>query len=379
MDIYILHLFSVAGGSAQVSLEIARVLKQRGFKVIYVTNSSAAMKKVAELLGLPSEYDVIEINSFLERILGYTGRFIRYRRLLLLRKGLLKLSLIRESSNALVIDTDTNYPFGVDVSYIHYPLTMPTMHSNSLLYKLYNWLVKHEAEKMRSKPRLVLTNSSWTAKLLEETLGVSSEIVHPPVDVDYFLYDGREKENMIITISRLTPEKNLHLLPKIASKLSNYEWYLVGSTGVTGFELDVSRRVLRRIKREIEKLRVNNFHVITNIPRSELRELLLRARFYVHPFFPEHFGIAVAEATSAGCIPVVYRNGGAWTDIVSPISEKLGYNTLEEVPAIIRKLEEKKEELDELKMKAVKYSENFKAEVFREKLVNVLIKHGIIS
>lgn len=379
MKVYILHLFNTAGGGERVSLEIANVLRSKGAKVIYVTNSFSAMKNVAEFFGLPSDYDVIEIHHFLEKILGYTGRFIRYRRLLLLQNGLSKLSDIKKSSDVLIIDTATNYIFNVDVSYIHYPLVRSTYESDSYYLKLYDWIIKRKVKKTHGKPRIILTNSHWTARLINETLGVNSEVVQPPVDVDYFMYDGREKEKIIVTISRLTPEKNLKLLPIVASKIWDYDWFLIGSMGVTNLELETSRRVLREIEKEARKLRVKNFHVLTNVPRNKLRDLLLRARFYVHPLFPEHFGISVVEAISAGCIPIVYRDGGAWTDIVSPISENLGYNTLEEIPIIIRKLEEKKEELEELKIKAVKYSENFKAEVFRERFVDVLIKHGLIS
>jgi len=33
----------------------------------------------------------------------------------------------------------------------------------------------------------------------------------------------------------------------------------------------------------------------------------------------EHFGIAIAEATTVGLVSVVYRDGEGWTDIASRI------------------------------------------------------------
>lgn len=375
---YLLHLFNVAGGGERVSLEIANALRSKGFRIIYVTNSTEAMKKVAKLLGLSGDYETIEVNSLLEEVLGSTGRFMRYRRLLLLHKGLAKLYSIEKDIDTLIVDTSTNHPFSVDISYIHYPLTISTTKLNSLYIKLYDWIVKYKARKMQGKPRIVLTNSTWTKRILKEDLNIDAEVVHPPTDVKYFSYDGRKKEKVIVTISRFTPEKNLYLLPLIASRLSDYEWYLVGSMGARGFEVDISKRVLWRILKESEKLKARNFHVVMNIPRDKLRELLMRATFYVHPMFPEHFGIAVAEAISAGCIPIVYRDGGAWTDIVSLISQELGYNKLEDIYSIIRKLEGKYERLDELMFKAVEFSKMFKAEVFREKFIDLLVKHGII-
>ncbi len=36
---------------------------------------------------------------------------------------------------------------------------------------------------------------------------------------------------------------------------------------------------------------------------------------------------------------MVYRNGGGWTDMVSKISPELGYNSIKEIPRIVKKLD----------------------------------------
>ncbi|MEM4888108.1 MAG: glycosyltransferase [Thermosphaera sp.] len=377
MKAYILHLFSVAGGGERVSLEIARLLKNKGFKVVYLTNSSEALKTVANLLGLPSNYEVVEVNSLLEKLLARTGRFVRLRRLFLMERGFSNLSSTK--GEALIVDTSTNYPLNVDVSYIHYPLTLPTTESSSLYFKLYDQVIRALTRGFKGRPKLIVTNSTWTASILKKVFNLEASVIHPPVDVDYFSYDGRKKEKTIITVSRLTPEKNLHLLPELASKLNDYEWYLVGSLGTVKSELDVSMRVYRKVKQEIERHRVKNFHVLLNLPRRELRELLLNSKFYVHPMFPEHFGISIAEAISAGCIPVVYKNGGSWTDIVMPISHGLGYEMVNDVVRIIRSLEENPANMNRLLTRAVEHSRKFRAEVFRERFIEELAKYGIID
>ncbi|MEM4436519.1 MAG: glycosyltransferase family 4 protein [Thermosphaera sp.] len=378
MKAYVLHLFSVAGGGERVSLEIARLLKDKGFKIVYLANSSDALKKVANLLGLPGDYEVIEVDSLLEELLAHTGRFVRLRRLLLMERGLSILSSIKEE-DALIVDTSTNYPLNVDVSYIHYPLTLPTIKSNSFYFKLYDRVVRAAARRSKGYPKIVLTNSTWTASILKKVFNLNASVIHPPVDVDYFSFDWRKKERAIVTISRLTPEKNLHLLPEVASKLGDYEWYLVGSLGTVKSELDVSMRIFRKIKQEVDKHGVKNFHVLLNLPRKELRELLLNSMFYVHPVFPEHFGISVAEAISAGCIPVVYKNGGSWTDIVMPISPGLGYETINDIVRIIRSLEENPSNMNRLMTRAVEHSRKFRAEVFRKRFIEELAKYGVID
>ncbi|MEM4914255.1 MAG: glycosyltransferase [Desulfurococcaceae archaeon] len=370
MEAYIVHLFTVCGGGERVSLEMANVLRERGFSVTYVTNSEEALRKCSGMFQLPGDYEVIEAKSFLEGILGFTGRFIRLRKLLLTSEAYEK--LLSSNEEGLIIDSGTNVPLAVDISYIHYPAVLGTIKSGSLYWRLYNWLVARKIRGITGNPKLVLTNSSWTAELIKETYGLNAEVLHPPVDVDYYIYDGRVKEKIIVTVSRLTPEKNLHLLPRIASKLPDYEWYLVGSTGEAKLERYFSSRLLGVIENERKKNRAFNFHVLTDAPRKELRELLRRAMFYVHPLFPEHFGIAVVEAMSAGAVPIVYRDGGAWVDVVSNISHELGYTELDEVPAIIRKLESDHSKMTALREEAIKKSLEFRREVFQEKFLRVL-------
>jgi len=54
-----------------------------------------------------------------------------------------------------------------------------------------------------------------------------------------------------------------------------------------------------------------------------------QASIYLHPPLAEHFGIAIAEAAAAaGLVPVVYRDGGGWTDIASRIDQGLGTQAL---------------------------------------------------
>ncbi|MEM1533428.1 MAG: glycosyltransferase [Desulfurococcaceae archaeon] len=372
MKAYLLHLFTVCGGGERVSLEMAKALSEIGLEVVYVTNSAEGLKKCSELFGLPGNYRVLETRSLLEDVLSITGRFIRYRRLLLISKIYGELKAL--GVDGLVIDTGTNAPLGVHVSYIHYPAVLSAKELNTMYWRAYNWLIKRKVGSLAGKPKLVLTNSSWTAGFIKNVYGLDAHVLHPPVDVEYYAYDGRRKEKTIVTISRLTPEKNLHLLPRIASKLPDYEWYLVGSVELKGSLKAISLRTYRRIKEEVEKLNARNFHVELNTPRRELRELLLSASFYVHPLFPEHFGIAVAEAMSAGCIPIVYRDGGAWTDIVSPIHEGLGYNNIEEVPSIIASIENNHDLMEKLRREVIERAQEYRSEVFRGKFIEKL-KH----
>jgi len=117
---------------------------------------------------------------------------------------------------------------------------------------------------------------------------------------------------------------------------------------------------------------LNNFHIETDVPRKRIIELMSQASIYLHPPFAEHFGISIAEAAAAGLVPVVYKDGGGWTDIVSRIDEGLGYKNIEEAALIIKKLLSESGRLNNLSEKAKDIAKDFSYEKFKERLNEVI-------
>jgi glycosyltransferase involved in cell wall biosynthesis len=68
----------------------------------------------------------------------------------------------------------------------------------------------------------------------------------------------------------------------------------------------------------------------------ELRNLLGRAKVYVQPSYTEGFGLAVVEAMSAGCVPVVTASG-ALGEVVGEAGYSVQYGNVEEIAAAIRR------------------------------------------
>jgi glycosyltransferase involved in cell wall biosynthesis len=97
-----------------------------------------------------------------------------------------------------------------------------------------------------------------------------------------------------------------------------------------------------------------------------------QASIYLHPPHAEHFGIAIAEAAAAGLVPVVYRDGGGWTDIASRIDEGLGYMSVEEAAHIIRSLLNDAGRLKELSARAREVAKGFSYERFKGRLNEVI-------
>jgi glycosyltransferase involved in cell wall biosynthesis len=117
---------------------------------------------------------------------------------------------------------------------------------------------------------------------------------------------------------------------------------------------------------------VKNFYLEVDAPRKRILELMSKASVYLHPPFAEHFGIAIAEAAAAGLAPVVYRDGGGWTDIVSRIDKGLGYTGVEEAAHIIRSLLSDPGRLKELSVRAREVAKGFSYERFKERIAEVV-------
>ncbi|MGC8983600.1 MAG: glycosyltransferase, partial [Desulfurococcaceae archaeon] len=274
------------------------------------------------------------------------------------------LERVREECD-LVIDTSSNAPTKADVVYVHYPANLSSCRRD-LVWRAYDLAVEMLVKSTMGYPRLVLCNSTWTMRKFVEVFGRGYRVgvLHPPVDTDYFR-DVCAKENLVVTVSRFTPEKNLEKLVDVAKIIPYMEFIIVGSAS----KYSHSSSVIEKIKRRAEELDVKNLRLVVNAPREELRELLCRAKVYLHPPFPEHFGIAVAEAMASGAVPVVYRDGGAWTDLVSLVDERLGYRDITEIPEILRLVES---EADVLRKKSRQIAEKYSQRAFKKKLLDYL-------
>ena len=181
--------------------------------------------------------------------------------------------------------------------------------------------------------RLVLANSRYTTNLLA-TLGLKAKVLHPPVRskevMQYINTKWLYRKRIIINISRISPEKRLEIIPLIASKIPEASFVLVGSIQDYSYYLKLMK---------LKKLaNADNFLIIPNISRHEIYRLLNDSIIYLHMAPHETFGISIVESMAAGCIPVVYKDGGPWYDILEERDGLYGYsyNTVEETIEKIR-------------------------------------------
>jgi len=369
MRVAIVHaLFEVVGGDARLALDMYRALRELGHEVDLYTahvNEGAWRALTGDLREAPRPIAIKE--SLASRLAG---------RALALRSILATSGLVRglKGSNLgydVVVDTYSNVPMRwVSAAYVHFPtallLDFHRAHRRlSLHERLYYGLVGREARRLASRRTTVMTNSAWTAEYVRRAYGNQRVyVVHPPVNVEELSTLGGNRGRIVLTVSGIYPEKNVLAIADVARLLPEAEFYLVGATG------PASGPVIRELKRRAEGLR--NFHLETDVPRRRILELMSQASIYLHPPFAEHFGFAIAEAAAAGLVPVVYRDGGGWTDIVSRIDQGLGYTSVEEAAHIIRSLLNDPERLKTLSARAREVAKGFGYERFKERLNEVI-------
>jgi len=197
----------------------------------------------------------------------------------------------------------------VDVTYIHYPkqtLLRQKMRKHkpwNYYYKPYETVERSLAT--RTSNSLVITNSFFTANVISQQIGIKPVVIYPPVFLKNLeISKLTTRKNIILTISRFSPEKNLEQIPLVASKVDANFVILGSMSDVTSY-----RRVCRLIKKYDVEDKVT---IILNSPNN-LRvkmELLQKAKVYFHTMPFEPFGISIVEGMKAGCIPVVHDSGG---------------------------------------------------------------------
>lgn len=366
-----------AGGVLKLTLDMVYALNELRYDVEVFTFYNDAKKILKSLEMFSTSFkprtllvkDRNPITSLIDAF--FPGRMIRFRRI----ASLLNFSVLKGFSDIydLVIDVGSNLPSTyVDVTYIHFPATLGTMHESGITFRVYDMITSSIGKVLGGVPRKeVWTNSYWTKNIIEyyyPNLTGKIRVIHPAVEVEYFadVATNDIREKLIITISRFTPEKNLDKLIDVAKELPDYNFIMAGI--FDKYSVSVVRKLIRKMKEE----GVGNVELKFNISRDELKKLLGEALFYLHPPYAEHFGIAVAEAMASCCIPIVYRDGGSWLDLVKPVSKKLGYSEVTEVPTIIRDLERDSSEIMKLRCRALEHVRKFSYNAFKNRLNDMI-------
>lgn len=196
-----------------------------------------------------------------------------------------------------------------------------------------NFFVKNFSHSVNS--RLLLANSKFLRHIIEKHFHRGALVVYPPVEVGKFINFGKElenRDNVVVSVSRLRSGKNLGIIPKVAQIVGKGEFLIF--CNVDQASLEVAERLIQ----EIDALGVGErVKLFVNEPFEKVREALSSAKIFLHTQFLEAFGISVVEGMAAGCVPVVPRCGGPWFDILDCKQGVYGfsYASVEEAAGLV--------------------------------------------
>jgi len=220
--------------------------------------------------------------------------------------------------------------------------------------------------------RSVVANSAYTARWIDRRWGRAARVLHPPV----FGIAPRPKKPWIVALGRFAgggrskqQAEMVELFGRLVrGGLEGWELHLVGTVQ--------DREYLARTMESARGLPVV-FHA--DAPREELEEVCGASSLFWHfvgagidrdaePERMEHFGIATAEAMSAGAVPVVVARGGQ-PEIVEAPDGPAGilWESVEECAEATRRLCADETLRSDLSARARRRAEAFSFPVFAER------------
>jgi Glycosyltransferase len=151
-----------------------------------------------------------------------------------------------------------------------------------------------------------LTNSTWTASVVTNRYNINPVVCHPPVDPIYNDSSWGERENGVVVVGRLAPDKRpldaISIVDAIRAHGRDLHLHIVGTAP------DAYRDYARTITTEAANR--SYVSVEEDVPRSRLETLLCTHKYGLNLKPREHFGLSVAEYVAAGMVAFAPASGG---------------------------------------------------------------------
>jgi len=354
---------SVMGGGERVAIHSIKEALREGHEVYFVSEKFD-VEAFEDFFGVQDLFKNVHMLSY-PIFRPPLTRAVLYQRLVYHQQWLRKL-VSKKGEFDFVLNTAevANHPRVrlPSAQYCYFPEYFSHEESNALsgFWRLYYGPARVFYRSRVSLIRRFLAVSDFTREFVREKWGRDSTTLYPPCPIDLYRdLQNHPKENLVITVGRIAPEKRMQLFLEIAHKLPEVKFAIVGSIP------EDKKWYYENLKR----ITPGNVSFII-APLRKVRDVLGKAKVYVHTTQNEHFGITIVEAMAAGCVPVVHNSGGP-REIVS---DGVGYrwNTIDEAIDRITSLTREDERRVALSKAAASRAERFRPEAFEWGLGKVL-------
>ena len=200
---------------------------------------------------------------------------------------------------------------------------------------------------------MFIANSSFVAERIRRYYRRDAEVLHPPIDIDYFAPAALARADYALMVTALAPYKRVDLAIEGCRKVG-LELRIVG----TGPELE-----------RLQSLAGDSVRFLGRVAEEELLRLYREAAFLLQPGV-EDFGMTVVEALAC-CCPIVALGRGGVLDIVEPERNGILYERENDATALAEAID-KFRELRSNFMDLRERAQEFSAERFRSKLRELL-------
>lgn len=148
---------------------------------------------------------------------------------------------------------------------------------------------------------VIIANSKHTQSLIKEYLGLDSEVIYPPVDVDRF--EWGEPQGYYLSTARLEPHKRVDVIIDAFRQMPNKQ-LIVAGWGSVGEQL-------RRRAAGATNIRFTGW-----VDQERMRELLKYCIASIYLGKDEPFGISPVESLAAGKPVIGVIDGGVQETII---------------------------------------------------------------
>lgn len=310
---------NACGGAERLSLATIEALGQMGISVDLLTFTQPDWNHISETFGMQSLRKYIR-NTLQTDIFTLLSRTVQGP---------------KDEDYDLVINTHGDIlpynPSAINskktITYCHFPVVPQLVGTEKYVLYLRNLLrlsgiSESSVDELSFKPleeynsmiknTRIVTNSSFSKRAIQSLFPfVNPTIVHPPVEVEVFrsvLY-SEARINRIIVLARYSPDKSIESAIRVAELLKNKNFPF--SLLIAGSISSANYHYYNYLESLVKKYGLSDFVSLqTNLGLKQLLQILASSKVIFHPTIAEPFGISVAEAMSAGLIPIVPSQGG---------------------------------------------------------------------